>query len=129
MATDPVCGMQVAEATAKNVSELAGTKYYFCGAGCKRKFDADPAQYLRKQNAAEKSATDLVCGMQVNPATAKNFSEYQGKKYFFCSPGCKTKFEANPQQYLNNPRPAAGAHAGHAHPHVPPKAAATGAIY
>src|SRR3954470_6294102 len=123
MATDPVCGMHVAEATAKNVSELAGTKYYFCGAGCKRKFDTDPPLYLRKQNAAQKSATDPVCGMQVNPGTAKNFSAYHGKKYFFCSAGCKTKFEANPQQYLNKPRPAAGAHAGHAHQGAPPQAA------
>ena len=129
MATDPVCGMQVAEATAKNVSELAGIKYYFCGAGCKRKFDADPAQYLRKQSAAEKSATDPVCGMQVNPATAKNFSEYRGKKYFFCCAGCKTKFEANPQQYLNKPSAAAGAHAGHAHSGAPAQPAASGAIY
>ena len=46
MAIDPVCGMQVNEATAKNVSEFAGSKYFFCGAGCKRKFDADPDSYL-----------------------------------------------------------------------------------
>jgi len=28
-------------------------------------------------------ATDLVCGMQVNEATAKNVSELAGKRYFF----------------------------------------------
>src|SRR3954465_6458590 len=47
MAIDPVCGMKVNEEAAKNVSEFAGSKYFFCGAGCKRKFDADPDSYLK----------------------------------------------------------------------------------
>lgn len=42
---------------------------------------------------------DPVCGMDVDPATATQKSEYQGKTYYFCSPGCKRAFEANPQQY------------------------------
>ena len=42
---------------------------------------------------------DVVCGMQVDPSKAAGASEYQGKTYYFCSKGCKTKFDANPQQY------------------------------
>ena len=42
---------------------------------------------------------DVVCGMQVDPKTAAAKSEYQGKTYYFCSAGCKKKFDANPQQY------------------------------
>ncbi|MDB5810839.1 MAG: copper-translocating P-type ATPase [Betaproteobacteria bacterium] len=57
MATDPVCGMQVNEQAAKNVSELNGTQYFFCGAGCKRKFDADPQQYLNKPRTAPHAHT------------------------------------------------------------------------
>ncbi len=48
-------------------------------------------------------ATDLVCGMQVNEDEARTkglTSEYQGTTYYFCAPGCKRAFEANPQQYL-----------------------------
>ncbi len=46
--------------------------------------------------------TDPVCGMKVNPNGAKGGkSEYQGKSYFFCNPKCKTKFDANPNQYLD----------------------------
>ncbi len=45
---------------------------------------------------------DPVCGMKVNPATAKGgSSSYSGKEYFFCNPKCKTKFDANPESYLN----------------------------
>ena len=42
---------------------------------------------------------DVVCGMQVDPAKAAATSQHQGKTYYFCSPGCKAKFDANPSQY------------------------------
>jgi Cu+-exporting ATPase len=43
--TDGVCGMQVDPATAAGVSEYQGKRHFFCGAGCKRSFDANPQQY------------------------------------------------------------------------------------
>src|ERR1051325_2376520 len=43
---------------------------------------------------------DVVCGMQVNPATAKWTSEYGGHTYYFCGKGCKAKFDADPQRFL-----------------------------
>ncbi|MDX2055022.1 MAG: heavy metal translocating P-type ATPase [Polyangiaceae bacterium] len=44
---------------------------------------------------------DPVCGMTVNPATARGGSHlYEGKTYYFCNPKCKDKFAANPVQYL-----------------------------
>ena len=43
--------------------------------------------------------TDVVCGMKVDPTKAAGRSEYKGKTYCFCSTSCKTKFDANPQQY------------------------------
>ena len=36
-------------------------------------------------------ATDPVCGMDVDPATAAATSEYQGKTYYFCAVGCKNR--------------------------------------
>src|SRR6185437_2473581 len=49
--TDPVCGMTVDPATAKHRAELAGQDYFFCGAGCRQKFVADPGKYLDKSPA------------------------------------------------------------------------------
>jgi Cu+-exporting ATPase len=43
---------------------------------------------------------DVVCGMQVDPQKAAGKSEYEGKTYYFCAPGCKKKFDANPSQYV-----------------------------
>ncbi len=37
---------------------------------------------------------DPVCGMTVDPATAAGTSEREGVRYYFCSPGCKAKFDA-----------------------------------
>ncbi|PYR67412.1 MAG: cadmium-translocating P-type ATPase [Acidobacteria bacterium] len=49
MERDVVCGMQVDPRTAKWTSELDGHTYYFCGKGCKAKFDAEPARYLERR--------------------------------------------------------------------------------
>jgi Cu+-exporting ATPase len=46
---------------------------------------------------------DPVCGMDVDPENPKGGSTvFQGEKYFFCSTKCKTKFEADPQNFLEN---------------------------
>jgi len=45
-------------------------------------------------------AVDPVCKMDVDEATAKLKSEYKGKTYYFCAPGCKKLFERDPEAYL-----------------------------
>ena len=42
---------------------------------------------------------DVVCGMQIDPARAAGSSVHAGKTYYFCSKGCKAKFEADPAKY------------------------------
>ena len=49
---------------------------------------------------------DPVCGMNVNPATAKHAYEHAGKNYYFCCAACVEKFKADPAKYLKIP-PAA----------------------
>jgi Cu+-exporting ATPase len=54
-------------------------------------------------DALSKSATlakDPVCGMNVDPATAKHRLEHAGKSYYFCCGGCAEKFKADPEKYL-----------------------------
>jgi Cu+-exporting ATPase len=43
---DPVCGMSVDPHTAAHRADHDGHPYYFCSAGCRTKFVADPAKYL-----------------------------------------------------------------------------------
>ena len=56
---------------------------------------------------------DPVCGMTVDPATAKHRADHSGTTYYFCSAGCRAKFVADPSRYLAaRPKPAVPAPAG-----------------
>jgi Cu+-exporting ATPase len=44
---------------------------------------------------------DPVCGMRVDPATSQHRAEHAGRTYHFCCNGCRKKFEADPDKYLN----------------------------
>ena len=57
-------------------------------------------------------AIDPVCGMKVDEKTAAATSEYQGRTYYFCAPGCKTSFDKEPEKYLKG-----DASSGHQHSH------------
>ncbi|MEX0696976.1 MAG: YHS domain-containing protein, partial [Dongiaceae bacterium] len=43
---------------------------------------------------------DPVCGMDVDPHTAKHRAEYGGRTYYFCSARCRERFEAEPRKYM-----------------------------
>jgi len=68
-------------------------------------------------------ATDPVCGMTVDPATAKHFADHGGTSYAFCCAGCRGKFLADPEKYLQ----AAPVKPAAAPPAAP--AAPTGTLY
>jgi Cu+-exporting ATPase len=44
---------------------------------------------------------DPVCGMSVDPATAKHIHTHAGETYYFCCGRCVEKFKASPDKYLN----------------------------
>src|SRR5712692_4644487 len=46
---------------------------------------------------------DPVCGMTVNPATARWHLEHAQRTYYFCSEGCLKRFGADPAKYIDNP--------------------------
>ncbi len=48
-------------------------------------------------------AKDPVCGMDVNPTTARFRTLYNEREYFFCCAGCLAKFQANPEKILASP--------------------------
>ena len=63
-------------------------------------------------------ATDPVCGMQIDERTAAGSSMFEGDNYYFCSAGCKKKFETNPSAYVGTTTPADDTERSeHAHPH------------
>jgi Cu+-exporting ATPase len=55
--------------------------------------------------AEDGKVRDPVCGMMVDPATARHKADHEGSTYYFCNPRCREKFIADPQRYLS-PAPA-----------------------
>ena len=56
----------------------------------------------KHENSGEHSVKDPVCGMSVNPHEAEHRSQHQGKTWYFCSSGCQSKFEKDPEYYLDD---------------------------
>ncbi len=91
----------------------AGTLYYFCSEGCRKKFEADPSNFVQTapellEDRTSASAlqqdipteTDPVCGMKVERSRAAGSARHQDREFYFCSAGCKSKFENDPARYL-----------------------------
>lgn len=57
-------------------------------------------------------ATDPVCGMSVEIASARHVSRVTGDPTYFCAASCKAKFEADPVKYENGPPPPEAMPAG-----------------
>jgi len=54
------------------------------------------------QRVAETS--DVVCGMELDSSGQATFprSEYDGTTFFFCSKGCKLKFDESPEKFVES---------------------------
>ncbi len=61
------------------------------------------------------SELDPVCGMTVDPQAGKPSTQYGGRTWWFCGPGCKKKFDADPERFLAGDREPHG-------PSAPPAA-------
>jgi P-type Cu+ transporter len=57
-------------------------------------------------NPATTRERDPVCGMNVDPATAKHIHGHEGKNYYFCCAPCVEKFKADPPKYLKPKTPS-----------------------
>jgi Cu+-exporting ATPase len=72
-----------------------------------------PCHGAADKGTADSGARDPVCGMSVDPKTAKHRHVHGGTEYLFCSRGCLEKFSADPARYLGGtPRAAEPTPAG-----------------
>ena len=63
---DPVCGMTVVHSRAAGHVDYEGHRYYFCGLGCVKKFQADPARFVSpapKVEAPGAAGAEYTCPM------------------------------------------------------------------
>jgi Cu+-exporting ATPase len=68
--------------------------------------EAVPARADRMGANEPARAIDPVCGMSVDPTTAKHRADHRGSVRYFCSASCQAKFTADPERYLKPAAPA-----------------------
>ncbi len=71
-------------------------KKHCCKGGCHQ------AKHLMTNPKPKQLSRDPVCGMDVDPDTAAASCEYEGRMYYFCNPGCLTRFRGHEQHYLKS---------------------------
>lgn len=112
---DPICGMTVTDETAVSIVEWDKKKFGFCAEYCHDLFMKHPEKYAESKTDEVKKETtccssepaskiekDPVCNMDVNMENSAAESEYNGKQFYFCSSHCKSKFDSEPDAYLEN---------------------------
>lgn len=58
------------------------------------------ASHQHEDKSPPTKTKDPVCGMDVDPSTARFQATFDGRTFYFCSQNCHDKFEANPEQYV-----------------------------
>ena len=81
-------------------ADYNGKRVYFCCAGCDKTFQKDPEKYMKKMQEEGVVLEASPCPVSGKPAKAEIFTEYQGKKVYFCCEGCKKTFLESPEKYL-----------------------------
>ncbi len=67
-------------------------------AGCKKKSEPVPPPPTETAKEAIEQTTCPVMGMAIDK---KVFTEYKGKKVYFCCSACKPEFEKDPEKYIS----------------------------
>jgi YHS domain-containing protein len=66
--------------------------------GCKKK--SEPAAQPKVEEVASVAIEQTTCPVMGGAINESIFTEYQGKKVYFCCAGCKEKFEKEPEKYM-----------------------------
>lgn len=84
-----------------------GALFYFMmrrgGCGGHARHEEGSSEHKGHGGAAGSRPKDPVCGMEVEAEKAKT-SVYGGETYYFCSPACRDRFEAEPTSYAGRTR-------------------------
>jgi YHS domain-containing protein len=82
--------------------DIQGQRVFFCCKKCEAKMKADPDKYFQK--AAEEHVLfkniQTSCPVSGKPIDTTVFTDYQGRRLFFCCDKCPVEFAKDPQKYL-----------------------------
>jgi len=82
-----------------------GRRVYFCCPNCVKKFEAEPAGYLKKLEdqgvaLAETPRPQTDCPVKGEKIDKGIYFDHQGQRIYFCCTGCVVKFLGEPEGYI-----------------------------
>jgi len=94
-------------------ADYKGKRVYFCCPGCKEKFAADPGMYIEKleeqgvdiedvpvESEARLLTPQTNCPVMGGEIDRTQYADHNGKRVYFCCPGCSGTFAADPEKYI-----------------------------
>ena len=91
--------MKVSEKCLVVVMAVALVVVFLSVSGCKK--SESPAPPKATEEVASAAILQKTCPMMGSPIDKNVFTEYKGKKVYFCCAKCIAKFNANPEKYLD----------------------------
>ena len=71
----------------------------FLLAGCEKK--SEPVAQAETKGIVSEAIEQKICPVMSAPINKELYTEYKGKKVYFCCPGCKETFEKEPEKYIS----------------------------
>jgi len=83
--------------------EYEGKRIYVCCKECIAPVKKDPAKCIRKLEAGgvKLEKTQTTCTVMGGKIDKKAYTDYNGKRVYFCCAGCPTEFKKDPAKYIS----------------------------
>jgi YHS domain-containing protein len=105
MKPQTVCPVSAKKIDRKIYVDYKGRRIYFCCKACPAVFKKDPEKYLRKMK--EQGVTpekirrpQTECPVLGGKVDKKIYTDYRGKRIYFCCSGCIAEFKKSPDKYM-----------------------------
>ena len=84
--------------------DFQGQRVYFCCESCKDEFRKDPEKYMKKieEDNILLESVQKKCPVMGGDIDKKIYTDYKGRRVYFCCESCKISFSEDPEKYLNN---------------------------
>jgi YHS domain-containing protein len=82
--------------------DYQGQRVYFCCPGCKPKFLEDPEISMKKfeEQAILLESVQTACPVSGEPINKDVYTDYKGRRVYFCCKGCQAPFKKDPETHL-----------------------------
>ncbi|MFH2001059.1 MAG: YHS domain-containing protein [Planctomycetota bacterium] len=85
--------------------DYQGKRVYFCCPGCKEKFMEKPDRYIKIMESQgirlEAALPQTNCPVMGGKINKEVFTDYKGKRIYFCCPGCDETFSKTPEKFIS----------------------------